>query len=148
MARSTSTAITDIVLSDGSVILPIMNGEQQHIQLQLNWLISLAGYEIKALVTEAVNTGAIPTQKKAGGVSRALTAANGCILSVDGDNIFTLVLPYDIAAGMTPAPTVDKPIYAFFEVTVGEPGTDTPTPPPSLQLWKPLHGLIKIQQGA
>ena len=154
MSRSKiSTPTKSVVSDDGAILFPVIEGEQLQLQFGLGWLTNLAGYNIHAKIVEAVNDGdgTIPTDIKAGGVRRMLTIGNGYIRNVnDGDNKFVLVIPYDVVAGFSPKPSPGRPVYAFIDVEVGEPGTGDPDDPvgdpalPGQQVWKPIRGLLAI----
>lgn len=154
MARSKiSSASKSLANDDGTVLFPVVNGEQLRTEFTLDWLTSLNGFNVHARIIEAVNDGAgtKPTEVKVGGVRRTLTISNGYIRDVDdGDNKFSVVIPWDIVSGFDPQPLPDRPVYAFIDIEVGEPGTGDITNPvgmpvaPDKQVWKPVRGLVSI----
>lgn len=154
MARAKLSAATkSMVNDDGTVVFPMVDGEQLQIEFALSWLSNLNGFNIHATIVEATNdgSGSQPTEVKVGGVKRMLTIGNGLIRNVnDGDNKFVVVFPWDLISGFSPRPTPDKPVYAYIDIEVGEPGTgdiDTPSGDPAannLQVWKPVRGLVSI----
>lgn len=154
MARSKISSTTkSAVNDDGSIIFPIVDGEQLHIEFALGWLTDLTGYNIHAKIVEALNdgTGSKPTSAKPGGVRKLLTIDSGYIRNiVAGSNKFTLVLPWNLSEGFEPRPAPDAPVFAYIDIEVGEPGTGDPEAPvgdpatPDKQVWKPIRGLVSI----
>jgi hypothetical protein len=154
MARSKITGATkSLIDDDGAALISVARGEQPHIDIEISWLVNLTGYNVNARLVEGVNdqSGTKPTDVKVGGQVRGLTQTNGYIRNVnDGDNKFVMVIPWDIAANLSPQPTPENPVYMFIDLEVGEPGSGDATTPfgdastPDLQVWKPLRGLVEI----
>lgn len=137
---------------DGSVLISVIKGEQLHLEITLDWLTSLDTYDIHVRLMECLSEdGKALPELKVGGVSRLLTIANGYIIDADPtDNKFVMVLPYDLAAGMSPQPTPANPVFMFIDMEVGSAGTGDATNPvgqsatPTSQIWKPFRGLVQI----
>ena len=154
MARSKISSPTrDIITDDGSVLLSVVQGEQPHLEFTIGWLTNMNGFNVHARLVEGDNDGegTKPTSVKTGGVKLLLSKSNGFIRGVDdGDNKFTVVIPYNVSTGMLPQPTPNKPVYMFIDLEVGEPGTGDSISPigvaatPDKQVWKPVRGLIEI----
>lgn len=154
MARAKISDTTSSIVNDsGAAMFSIVNGEQLHIQFAISWIEDLTGYNVFANVVEGQNdgTGAKPSGLKSFGVKRLLSKANGLIRGVDdGDNKFTIVIPWDLAAGFSPQPKPDKSVFAYIDIEIGEPGTGSADSPvgnpaaPDLQVWKPVKGLVEI----
>lgn len=154
MARSNISNTTKSVNSDdGAVLFSVINGEQIHYEITVDWITNLTGYNIHANIVECANdgSGTKPTEIKSGGVQVLLTQTSGHIREVDdGNNKFKLVIPYNVANNMVPQPKPDRPIYAYFDLEIGEPGTGDTSPigdaaAPEKQVWKPIRGLIEIR---
>ena len=154
MARSKISSPTrDIITDDGSVLLSVVQGEQPHLEFTIGWVTDLTNFNVHARLVEGDNDGegTKPTSVKVGGVKLLLSKSNGFIRRVDdGDNKFTVVIPYNVSAGMLPQPTPNKSVYMFIDLEVGEPGTGSDINPiggaatPDKQIWKPVRGLIEI----
>lgn len=144
MARSNITSTsTDLISDSGSAMLSVVKGEQLQITITIGWVTDLTGYNIFAKLLEGINVGGgKPNGVKVGGVTRLLNPASGHIIFTSG-NTFKLVLPWDLSAGMVPQPEPDMPVYMYIDLEVGEPGSGT-APAPSMQIWKPLRGLVEI----
>ena len=151
MARDI-TKPTIPVGSDSNVVLfTIVNGEQKRISMSTDWIADLTGYNIHARIVEAANDGAgtQPTKAEAGGKKMLLSTTSGHIRNITG-SAFELVLPWDICVGFKKQPEPDAPVFAFFELEIGEPGTGDDSPvgdAASLdkQVWKPLRGMIRVE---
>lgn len=153
MARSRlSNTTKSLIDDDGSVLLSVVNGEQLQISVQAEWIVNLTGYNIHCRIIEGNNdgNGTKPSIIKPGGQVKLLTISNGFIRDVTTNNTFKFVIPWNLIAGYSPQPLPDKPVYAFFELEIGEPGTGDTTDPVGdtaavdKQVWKPLRGLVEI----
>ena len=154
MARSKISSPTrDIITDDGSVLLSVVQGEQPHLEFTIGWLTNMTNFNVHARLIEGSNDweGTKPTSVKTGGVKLLLSKDNGFIRGVnDGDNKFTVVIPYNVSAGMLPQPTPNKPVYMFIDLEIGEPGTGSDMDPigevatPDKQIWKPVRGLVEV----
>ena len=152
MARSKITdTSTSLANDDGSVLIPIVNGEQLKFEVAINWLASLVSYNIHGNLVEGVNAGGIkPTTAKTGGVRRLLSLDNGLITYPGSGNTFTFTIPYDLAITASPKPSPEESIFFFIDIEVGEPGTgDTISPigdsaAVTKQVWKPIRGLVEV----
>ena len=151
MARSSiSTPNLSEEGDNGTIELATIQGEQRHRMITLGWLADLTGFNIFMRIVEAENDGAgtRPTAEKSNGVTKVLSPENGLIFDITG-NTFKFVIPWDLGVGFSPLPAPGAPVYAFFELEVGEPGTGdaisgADAAPPSSQVWKPMRGLIAI----
>lgn len=152
MARSSiSAANLQVGTDDGAVLISLIKGEQPHMLIELDWLTSLAGYDIHARLVECVTVEGKPTDE-IGGVTRLLTKQNGYIIDeAPTDNKFVMVMPYDLCAGLAQQPTPAYPAYMFIDLEIGTAGTGNLANPigqtvlPSQQVWKPLRGLVEIR---
>jgi len=154
MARSNITQTTTSLVDDnGSVIIPLVKGEQLSFDVVIEWLNSLNNFNIHVNIVEAVNDGegTVPKLPLVGGVKRLLSKTNGYIIdSTPSDNQFSFTLPWDLHVGLAVQPKPDAPVYLFFELEVGSPGTgDNTSPvgdaaPVGTFVWKPIHGLIQL----
>ena len=151
MARDITKPTVQIGTDSSIVLFTVVNGEQLRRRVTLGWIPNLAGYNIHARLVEAApgEVGKLPTEVQAGGKKMLLSAASGHIRNVV-NNEFDLVLPWDICVGFANQPTPKVPVYAYFELEVGEPGTGDDTPvgdaaPLALQVWKPLRGMVCIE---
>ena len=151
MARDI-TKPTVQVGSDSNVLLfTIVNGEQKHKRVSIGWISDLTNYSIYARIVEAANdeSGVQPIAVQPNGKKMLLTRDSGHIRNVVG-NEFDVVLPWDICHGFNRMPEPSIPVYAFFELEVGEPGTGDTNPvgdaaPLDKQVWKPLRGMIRVE---
>jgi hypothetical protein len=138
MARSKITSASQDLISDnGSVLASIVDGEQIHLEVTLNWLTSLSDYTLKVTVLEALNAGdgKIPTAVRPGGVNTQLPIID----TVVTDNTFKIVFPEELITSWTVQPSPDRPVYGFVELEVRDPGTGN-----NKQIWKPVRGLVEV----
>lgn len=138
MARSKITSASQDLISDnGAVLASIVDGEQIHLDVTLNWLTNLSGYGLKVTVIEGQNLGdgKIPTTVQANGVIQELPLID----SLATDNTFKIVFPEDLIENWNQQPTPDKPVYGFIELEVRDVGTGD-----FQQIWKPLRGLVEV----
>ena len=138
MARSKITSASQDLISDnGSILASIVDGEQIHLEVTLNWLTNLSNYTLKVTVIEALNAGdgKIPTAVRPGGTISQLPIID----TLTTDNIFKIVFPEELISAWTVQPTPDKPVYSFVELEVRDPGTGN-----DKQIWKPVRGLVEV----
>jgi hypothetical protein len=139
MARSKITSASkDLIKDNGSVLVSIIQGEQLQLELTLNWLINLTGYEISAVITEALNDGKgnVPLDVLTSGVVTTLPLLN----PVTTDNKITLVIPKDLSDEWAVQPTPDRPSYGFIDVVIKDTGLGN-----EQQIWKPFRGLVEVR---
>lgn len=139
MARSKITSASkDLIKDNGAVLVSIIQGEQIHLELTLNWLINLSGYTITAKVQEAKNDGegSYPSEIKTGGAVDVLPLLN----PVTTDNKITVVIPKTLSLNWSPQPKPDKPVYGFIELKVEDTGSAE-----NQQIWKPFRGMVEIR---
>jgi hypothetical protein len=138
MARSRITSASkDLISDNGAVLASIVDGEQIHLEVTLNWLTNLTSYQLKATAIEANNTGdgKIPTSVKVGGVITQLP-----ILDAEpADNTFNIVFPEELITDWSVQPSPDKPVYGFIELEVRDPGLGD-----HKQIWKPIRGIVEV----
>lgn len=152
MSRSKiNEAGKELTVDNGSILMSVVAGEQLKFDVTLLWLTNLTGYVISAKLVEAVSDSTTPTEVKPGGFSTVLNKGNGYISGVDdGDNIFSITIPYSLATSLTTPPTPDNSTFMFIDVEVGESGTGdtnsgvTSSVSPTKQIWKPLRGLLEV----
>jgi len=138
MARSRiSSESKDLLSDDGAVLISIIDGEQIHLDIQLNWLTNLTGYAITSKIVEGLNDGegSKPLGVKPGGNVRTLSFID----TVTTDNKITLVIPDDLVEPYSPPPKPDKPVYAYIDLEIADTGSGI-----NKQIWKPLRGLVEI----
>ena len=150
MARDITKPTVAIGADSNVVLFSVVNGEQLRRRVTCDWIADLTGYSIYGRIVEAANdeTGVQPTRVQAGGKKMLLSPTSGHIRNVAG-NAFDIVLPWDICVGFNVQPEPSMPVYAFFELEVGEPGTGDEAPvgdaaPLDKQVWKPLRGMIRV----
>jgi len=127
----------DLLEDNGTVLLSVVDGEQIHLDLKLNWLTNLTGMTLTCKVVEASNDGlgTKPTDTLIGGQVVTLS-----ILDNDTtDNEIKLVIPKNLAENFAVQPTVDKPVYGFIGLEIADLGVGD-----NQQIWKPFRGLIEI----
>ena len=153
MARgSIVDPVTSLIGDTGTVLYSVVNGEQLQQEVTIGWLTDLTGFNVHMNIVEGLNdgVGSHPQQAKPGGFRMLLTEANGYLLGVsDGDNKFKFVIPFNLAETAAPKPQPAAPIFFFFDLEIGEPGTGDGDPigdfaPPAKQVWKPVRGLIEV----
>jgi hypothetical protein len=123
MARSKiNSASKDLIDDNGAVLISVVEGEQIHMDMTLNWLTSLSGYTVTAKVVEAdmsgVASGSYPTVVKSGGQVTTLDLID----AVTTDNTFKIVIPENLIG---------------VEVRDGGVGS-------AQQIWKPFRGLVEV----
>jgi len=139
MARSKITSASkDLIKDNGAVLVSVIQGEQIHLELTLNWLINLQGYNIIAKVQEALNDGqgSYPQEIKTGGVVTTLPLLN----PLTTDNKITVVIPKELSTNWSVQPKPDKPVYGFIELKVEDTGFNA-----EKQIWKPFRGMVEIR---
>lgn len=127
----------DLTDDNGAVLISVVDGEQLHLDLKLNWLTNLTGMTLTAKVVEASNDGlgTIPTAIQASGQVITLE-----ILDADtADNEIKLVIPQTLVSSFSVQPDVNKPVYGFIGLEVADLGVGS-----AQQVWKPMRGLIEI----
>ena len=138
MARSKITSASQDLISDnGAVLTSVVDGEQIHLEVTLNWLTNLDSYERKVTVVEAYNQGdgKIPTVVRPGGVVTELVIID----DVTSDNAFKVVIPEELISGWLVQPTPAYPVYGYIELEVRDPGIGE-----AKQIWKPIRGLVEV----
>jgi hypothetical protein len=139
MARSKITSSSkDLITDNGAVLVSVVQGEQIHLELTLNWVTSLEGYIIQAKVQEALNDGkgTVPKDIQPGGVTTILPLLNPVLT----DNKITLVVPKTLGSTWMVQPRPDSPVYGFIELKVEDTGSES-----SQQIWKPFRGMVEIR---
>jgi hypothetical protein len=139
MARSKITSASkDLIKDNGAVLVSVIQGEQIHLELTLNWLINLSGYNITAKVQEALNDGQgnYPQEIKTGGIVDVLPLLN----PLTTDNKITVVIPKTLSFNWSVQPKPDKPVYGFIELKVEDTGSSS-----EQQIWKPFRGMVEIR---
>lgn len=138
MARSKITSASQDLISDnGAILTSIVDGEQIHLEVTLNWLTNLSSYTLKVTVIEALNAGdgKIPTAVRPSGVITQLPILD----DIPTDNTFKIVFPEELITSWSVQPTPDKPVYGFVELEVRDPGVGN-----LKQIWKPVRGLVEV----
>ena len=140
MARSKiNSASKDLIDDNGAVLISVVEGEQIHMDMTLNWLTSLVGYTVTAKVVEAdmsgVGSGSYPTVVKAGGQVTTLTLLDTTV----ADNTFKIVIPEDLIDSWATQPTPQSPTYGWIGVEVRDGGVGS-----AQQIWKPFRGLVEV----
>jgi len=140
MARSKiNSASKDIIDDNGAVLISVVEGEQIHMDMTLNWLTNLSDYTITVKVVEAdmsgVTSGSYPTVKKAGGQVTTLDLID----ATTTDNTFKIVIPENLIDSWTTQPTPQSPTYGWIGVEVRDSGVGS-----AQQIWKPFRGLVEV----
>ena len=140
MARSRiNSASKDIIDDNGAVLISVVEGEQIHMDMTLNWLTSLSGYTVTAKIVEAdmsgVTSGSYPTVVKSGGQVTTLTLID----AVTTDNTFKIVIPENLIDSWATQPTPQSPTYGWIGVEVRDNGVGS-----AQQIWKPFRGLVEV----
>lgn len=138
MSRSKITSPSkDLVTDTGSVLFSMVEGEQFHFSLTLQWLTNISQYTITAKVVEANNDGlgTIPSE-----VATTPTITTLPTLETsDSDNVFKLVIPSDLIANWAVRPKPNASVYGFMDLEIKDTGTEH-----EQQIWKPVRGLIEV----
>jgi len=131
----------DLISDNGSVLVSMVEGEQIHMGITLNWLTNLSDYTLTAKIVEADSSSLdytkeeLPTLEQSGGEVTTLT-----ILDSDPtDNQFNIVLPEGLIDNWVTQPTPEKPTYGWIGLEVRDSGTGS-----SQQVWKPMRGLVEV----
>jgi len=141
MARSRiNSRSKDLIKDNGSVLLSVVEGEQIHMDITLNWITNLAGYTLTAKIVEADMEGELdedgyPKDVKAGGVVTTLNILD----STPTDNTFKIVIPEDLVDSWTTQPSPMTPSYGWIGLEVRDGGTGS-----AQQIWKPFRGLVEV----
>lgn len=140
MARSKITSKTnDIITDDGSVLISLIDGEQQRMGVTLGWLTDLTGYTLTAKIVEAANaqgSGNLPTDVQTAGDVQTLTIIDTTVT----DNTFEIVFPSTLIDAWATTPEPDQPIYGYIGLEVADTGVGT-----AQQIWKPIRGLVEVR---
>lgn len=139
MARSRLTSTSnDLITDNGSVLISVIQGEQIHLELTLNWLTNLTGYDIDIIVQEGENDGqgSIPKIVQPSGQTTVLSYLNPNTT----DNKITVVIPKTLGDDWATQPKPEAPVYGFIELSVKDTGIDL-----QQQIWKPFRGLVEIR---
>lgn len=140
MARSKITSKTnDIITDDGSVLISLIDGEQQRMGVTLGWLTDLTGYTLTAKIVEAANaqgSGNLPTDVQTAGDVQTLTIIDTTVT----DNTFEIVFPSTLIDAWATTPEPDQPVYGYVGLEVADTGVGT-----SQQIWKPIRGLVEVR---
>ena len=138
MARSKITSASkDLLTDNGAVLASIIDGEQVHLEVTLNWLINLTDNTLKPNVVEALNLGdgKIPLVVRPAGQVTTLTILDPVVT----DNTFKIVFPEELITTWTVQPTPEYPVYGYLELEVRDPGVGS-----AKQIWKPIRGLVQV----
>ena len=141
MARSKiNSKSKDLITDNGAVLVSVIEGEQIHMDITLNWITNLSSHTLVAKVVEADMTGALdanglPTVVKSGGVITTLP-----IIDADTtDNSFKIVIPDDLSTSWATQPSPTKPAYGWIGLEVADDGVGD-----NQQIWKPFRGLVEV----
>ena len=142
MARSRiNSKSKDLISDNGSVLVSVIEGEQIHMDVTLNWLTNLSTYTMVAKVVEANSStldytkDELPTQEQTGGVITTLTIID----SDPTDNNFKIVIPETLIDSWTTQPRPNKPSFGWIGLEVRDNGTGA-----DQQIWKPMRGLVEV----
>jgi len=139
MARSKITSSSqDLISDDGAVLVSVVQGEQVHLNLTLNWLTNISDYTLVCKVVEGLNDGA-GTNPTEVALSPAITTID-LLDTVDTDNQFILVIPETLGSDWLVQPTPNKPSYGFIDLEIRDTGIGS-----RQQVWKPFRGLIEVR---
>src|SRR5210317_633731 len=142
MARSKiNSRSKDLIDDNGSVLVSIVEGEQIHVNITLNWITSLAGYTLTAKIVEADSSNLnhsqdeLPTTEQAGGEVTTLDIID----SDPTDNNFQIVIPENLVDSWVTQPEPTKPAYGWIGLEVRDSGVGS-----AQQIWKPMRGLVEV----
>ena len=131
----------DLIDDNGSVLLSLVEGEQIHMDITLNWITNLSGYTLTAKIVEADSSNLdytkdeLPTTEQSGGEITTLA-----IIDSDAtDNTFKLVIPEDLVENWVTQPSPTKPAYGWIGLEVRDTGIGD-----AQQIWKPMRGLVEV----
>jgi len=130
----------DLIKDNGTVLISLVEGEQIHLDMTLNWMTNLVGSTLTAKIVEADMVGSVdedgyPVNVKTGGVITSLP-----IVDADtSDNIFRIVLPTDLIDSWTTKPSPESPVYGWIGLEVQDNGIGN-----AQQIWKPFRGLVEV----
>jgi len=143
MARSKiNSKSKDLIKDDGAVLVSVIEGEQIHMDITINWVTNLSSYTILAKIVEADSSTLdyekeeLPTQEQSGGEITTLTIID----SDPTDNTFKLVIPESLVDNWTTQPRPDKPSYGWIGMEIRDGGTGS-----NQQIWKPFRGLVEVR---
>ena len=130
-----------LVTDDGAVFVSIIQGEQIHLGITLDWLTNLTGYTMLSKVVEAdmagsLNAANLPVDVKTGGQVVDLTIID----TVTTDNSFVLVIPQTLITDWAAQPEPEAPVYGWLDLEVADTGTGA-----AQQVWKPFRGLVEVR---
>ena len=130
-----------LVTDDGAVFVSIIQGEQIHLRITLDWLTNLTGYTMLSKVVEAdmagsLNAANLPVDVKTGGQVVDLTIID----TVTTDNSFVLVIPQTLITDWAAQPEPEVPVYGWLDLEVADTGTGA-----AQQVWKPFRGLVEVR---
>ncbi|MDB9983386.1 hypothetical protein OAD54_01420 [Candidatus Pelagibacter sp.] len=141
MARSKiNSRSKDLMADNGAVLVSVVEGEQIHMDITLNWITNLTGYTLTAKIVEANMAGAVngdgyPTEVKSGGVVTTLTIVDADVT----DNTFKIVIPEGLVDSWVTQPAPDTPSYGWIGLEVRDSGIGD-----AQQIWKPFRGLVEV----
>lgn len=131
----------DLIDDNGSVLVSVIEGEQIHMNITLNWLTNLSDYTIVAKVVEADSStldytkNELPTQEQTGGEITTLELIDSDLT----DNNFQIVIPENLVNAWTTQPSPEKPAYGWIGLEVRDAGVGK-----YAQVWKPMRGLVEV----
>jgi len=142
MARSKiNSRSKDLIDDNGSVLVSIVEGEQIHVNITLNWITNLAEYTLTAKIVEADSSNLnhsqdeLPTAEQAGGEVTTLDIID----SDPTDNNFQIVIPENLVDSWVTQPEPTKPAYGWIGLEVRDSGVGS-----AQQIWKPMRGLVEV----
>lgn len=142
MARSKiNSRSKDLIDDNGSVLVSVVEGEQIHMNITLNWITSLSGYTLTAKIVEADSSNLdydndeLPTSEQAGGQVTTLEIIDSDVT----DNNFQIVIPENLVDAWVTQPSPQKPAYGWIGLEVRDGGTGK-----YAQVWKPMRGLVEV----
>jgi hypothetical protein len=142
MARSRiNSRSKDLIDDNGSVLVSIVEGEQIHVNITLNWITNLAGYTLTAKIVEADSSNLnhsqdeLPTTEQAGGEVTTLDIID----SDPTDNNFQIVIPENLVDSWVTQPGPTTPAYGWIGLEVRDSGVGS-----AQQIWKPMRGLVEV----
>lgn len=118
------------------ILTTLVHGEQKRLHFTFEWLTDISTYTIAARVVEGDNDGigSVPTSEDL--ASKTITTLD--IINVSANEL-DVVLPSTLIDSWDAAPTPDKPVYGYFDISIDDGGVGS-----AKQIFKPVQGLIKI----
>jgi len=131
----------DLISDNGSILVSVVEGEQIHMDVTLNWLTNVSDYTLTAKIVEADSSTLdytkeeLPTLEQVGGEVTTLAIID----SNPFDNNFKIVIPESLVDSWVTQPSPQAPSYGWIGLEVRDNGVGS-----AQQIWKPMRGLVEV----